>query len=226
MKKDIEILAKCPLFSGIEEIQKEEMLHCLNAKVRSFQKEQPIFLEGDPADMVGVVLAGSVKIIKEDYCGNRSIVGMAQEGELFAEVFACAAIKKMPVSVIAGLESKILFIDCKRILHTCSKSCEFHSALISNLLQIVAQKSLFLHQKIELYQKRTTKEKIMAYLLSEAKRQESHEFTIPYDRQALADYLGVERSAMSTEIGKLRKEGILQCQKSHFILKIDHRKEC
>ena len=124
----------------------------------------------------------------------------------------------MPVSVIAERPSEIMLIDCKRILSTCTNTCIFHQQLINNLLRIVASKNLLLQQKIEVMSQRTTRDKLMTYLLSQAKLKNSSEFTIPYDRQALADYLGVERSALSAEIGKLRKEGVLESTKSHFRL--------
>lgn len=135
---------------------------------------------------------------------------------LFATI--CAGGDKMPVSVMAIENSEIMLLDCKRIITTCSNSCQFHDQLIYNLMHIVARKNLMLNQKMEVLSKRTTREKIMTYLLYQAKQQDSSSFTIPYDRQGLVDYLSVERSAMSAEISKLRKEGILECKKNYFKL--------
>ena len=212
------ILKTCPLFVHIEAEELESMLQCLNTKVRKISKNQAIFMEGDPADFVGIVLKGAVQITRQDYYGNRSIVATVGERELFGETFACAGVEKMPVSVHATVDSEVMLINCKKILKTCRNACPFHRILVENLLSIVARKNLYLNQKIEILAKRSTKEKLMAYLLQEARRQGKDAFVIPYDRQGLADYLGVERSAMSAEISKMRKEGILECHRSYFRL--------
>lgn len=218
MQKYFEILEGCPLFDGIERQELLALLDCLGANVTEVKKHQTIFSEGDPARYVGIVLAGCVQIEKLDFYGNRSIMTQALPGELFAESFACAGAARMPVSAVATEDSSIMLVECRRITIGCSNACGFHSRLISNLLQIVARRNLQLNQKIEITAKRTTREKLMAYLLAQAKLQGADSFRIPFDRQALADYLQVERSAMSAEISKLRKEGILESTKNHFHL--------
>ena len=218
MKKYIPVLKKCGLFEEIEEENLTAMLDCLGAKVFSVKKDMTIFQEGTPAKYIGLILSGAVQMVQDDFYGNRSIVTSIGENGLFGESFACAGITSLPVSFIASKDCKIMLIDCKRITNTCCNACSFHKQVIFNLLHLVARKNLDFHQKIEITSKRSTKEKLMTYLLSVAKQTGSSSFTIPYDRQALADYLGVERSAMSAEIGKLRKEGIIECQKSHFTI--------
>lgn len=218
MKEFLPVLMACPLFEGIVQDDLGAMLSCLGARVSAVKKNQIIFREGDPANYVGIVLTGSAQILKEDFYGNRSIVAHVEPGELFGESFACAGVPALPVSVVAMQDSMLMIIDSRRITVSCSNACSFHNRMIFNLLKVVATKNLVFHQKIEITSKRTTREKLMAYLLSQAKLHGSPSFTIPYDRQALADYLGAERSAMSTEISKLRRDGILECQKSHFKL--------
>ena len=218
MKEYFAVLEKCPLFTGIDPSDWEGMLACLGAHVTELRKNQAVFAEGDPAGHLGIVLSGIIRIVKEDYYGNRSIVAQAVPGELFAESFACAGAAELPVSVIADSDARVMLIDCGRITVSCSNACAFHSRMIRNLLQIVAQKNLQLNQKIEITAKRTTREKLIAYLLNQAKLHGQDSFTIPYDRQALADYLQVERSAMSAEISKLRAEGILESKKNQFRL--------
>ena len=124
----------------------------------------------------------------------------------------------MPVSGYAVQESKIMFFSCRKMLTVCSNACRFHNRLVKNLLQVVAQNNVNLSRKIQFMSQKTTRDKLMAYLLEQAKKANSPEFTIPFDRQALADYLGVERSAMSAELSKLRKDGVLQSRGSHFVL--------
>lgn len=218
MKKYAGILRECELFRQIEEVRLMAMLRCLGAQVREVGKNQMIFREGDPAKYVGIVLSGSAQVVLDDYYGNRSIVANIEPAQLFAESFSCAETEVLPISVEASSDSEIMLIDCRRILTLCSNTCEFHHQLVKNLLRVVSVKNLMLNQKIEFTSKRTTREKLMAYLLFQAKKNGSSSFTIPYDRQALADYLGVERSAMSAELGKLRREGVLECRKNAFVL--------
>jgi CRP-like cAMP-binding protein len=214
-----EILSVCPLFQGVSQADIPGMLNCLGAKTVEFGKGTPVFLEGDPAGLVGVVLSGEVHIVREDYYGNRSVITAVQSGSMFAEAFACAGLDVMPVSAIAVQPSTVLLLECRRAITTCVNSCQFYNRLILNLLQETAKKNLLLTQKIRYMSQKTTKEKVMAFLLDQAKEQDCSEFTIPYDRQALADYLGVERSAMSAEISKLKKSGFIDTNGSWFSLK-------
>ena len=213
---ELEVLKNCPLFQGVGEDNLTAMLSCLNARTARYERGQIIFLEGEPANCVGIVLQGEVQILREDYEGSRNVLGVAGSGQLFGEVFACAGVARLPVSVIAGGDSRVILVDCKRIIQTCESSCEFHTRVIHNLLRIVAEKNLMLNQKIEFMARKTTQEKLMTYLCAQAKAQGSDQFTIPFDRQALADYLGVERSAMSAELSKLRKAGKIDYHRSHF----------
>ena len=218
MEASMEILKKCPLFHGVEETDLGAMLSCLGARGCEAKKGQTIFREGDPAVYVGIVLTGAIRVIREDYYGNRSIVAHMGPGEVFGESFACAGVKALPVSVVAEEDCRYLLINCQRITVSCTNACSFHSRMIYNLLRLVAGKNLVFNQKLEITSKRTTREKLMAYLMSQAKLQGSDEFCIPYDRQALADYLEVDRSGLSVEISKLRKEGKLTCEKTRVRL--------
>lgn len=213
------IFSKCPLFAGISQKKMGEMLGCLNGKITGIAKGDPVFLEGDSARYMGVVLSGAIQVVRDDYYGNRSVLTVVPPGGLFGEAFACAGLETLPVSAIALQNSTVLLLDCRRVLTGCTHACPFHSRLISNLLQGIAQKNLTLTQKIRYMSRKTTREKLLEFLLDQAKEQGDSEFVIPYDRQALADYLGVERSAMSAEIGKLRKEGLLESSGSRFRLR-------
>ena len=170
MQEFLPILRECPLFWGLQEDELLSMLQCLDGRIQNVEKGITVFREGDTARWVGVVLSGAVQVLREDYFGNRSVLSVLEEGELFGEVFACAEIEELPVSVCTIKESKILLLDCQRVLTTCSNACRFHSRLIRNLLQAVARKNLQLNQKISIMSKRTTREKLMAYLLEQAKQ--------------------------------------------------------
>ena len=218
MQKYFEILRKCSLFEQIEEQSFLTMLSCLGARVVSFDKKYTILAEGNPAKYIGIVLSGSAQIIQIDYYGNRSILSSIGPCELFGEAFACAEIGTIPVSVIANEPCEVMLIDSNHILHTCSNNCGFHRQLIFNLMKDLATKVIMFHQKIEITSKRTTREKLMTYLMLQAKKEASNSFTIPFDRQELADYLEVDRSGLSAEISKLRNEGIIESSKKYFTL--------
>ena len=218
MNKYFDILRKCTLFDQIEDKNLITLLGCVGAKVETFDKKYTIFTEGIPAKHIGIVLSGSAQIVQNDYFGNRSILSSVHPSEIFGEAFACADIPALPVSVIANEPCEIMLLECNRILHTCRNHCAFHQQLIFNLMKDLATKTLKFHQKIEITSKRTTREKLMAYLILEAKKANSDHFTIPFDRQELADYLEVDRSGLSAQISKLRKEGIIESHKKQFTL--------
>lgn len=216
MEEYFDILSQCSLFFGISRQEMGRMLSCLGGKITCIAKGKPVFLEGNPALCVGVVLSGTVQIVRDDYYGNRSVLTVVSPGGLFGEAFACAGVETLPVSAIALQNCAVLLLDCKRVLTGCSNACPFHSRLVRNLLQGIAQKNLMLTSKIRCMSQKTTQEKLMEFLMEQAKQQAKAEFVIPYDRQALADYLGVERSAMSAELSKLKKAGRIDCSGSRF----------
>ena len=218
MEKYFEIIRKCPLFEGIEDKDLLGLMGCLGAKLMSFEKKYTIFTEGSRAKYLGIILSGSAQIIQLDYYGNRSILSVIEASELFGEAFACAELEAIPVSVVANEACDVLLIECERILHTCSKACGFHQRLIFNLMKDIATKAIMFQQKIEIVSKRSTREKLLAYLNIQSKKAGSRSFDIPFDRQELADFLEVERSGLSAEISKLRKEGILISNKNSFEL--------
>lgn len=216
MEEYFDILSQCPLFAGISRQELSSMLNCLDGKIIQTPKGSPVFLEGEPATFVGVVLSGKVQILRTDFYGNRSVLTVVSPGGLFGEAFACAGAGTLPVSAMALENAGVLLLDCRRVLTSCPNACPFHGNLVQNLLRGIAQKNLILTQKIRCMSQKTTQEKLMEFLLEQAKQHGRAEFVIPYDRQALADYLGVERSAMSAEISKLKKARRIDCSGSRF----------
>ena len=209
---------KSPLFSGISDKDFVKLLTCLEARRKHFQKNEIIFSAGDPIPDTGVLLNGFAQINYEDVFGNRSILGEIGPGELFGEAFSFTNADKLPVSVAARTESDVLLINSRRILHSCPSSCEFHQRLIENMVRILAMKNVSLNKKIRYLSMRSTREKLLAYLSDQASTAESRIFEIPFNRQELADFLCVDRSAMSSELGKLKKEGLLDFHRSKFKL--------
>lgn len=218
MKNYFSFLTRIPLFRGIASQDLPGMLDCLNARTSAYQKGEVVLLEGQPVRDVGIVLSGKIRIIKEDFMGNRTILAEIPPGGLFAESFSCAGTDRLPVTAVSAAESEILWIDYRRIVTTCSSACGFHTKLIENMLAILASKNILLNQKIRHLARRTTREKLLSYLSDQMERHQSRAFDIPFSRQELADYLCVDRSAMSAELSRLQREGVLKFQRSHFVL--------
>jgi CRP-like cAMP-binding protein len=218
MKKYVDILKTCPLFRDISPQEILSMLKCLSARMLGYQKNEYVLQAGDAVTWVGIVLSGGVHVVQEDFWGNRTILTRSGPGEVFAEAFSCAEIDRLPVSVVASEKVEVLQIDYQRIITTCSPVCVFHAKLIENMLRIIAQNNILLTQKAEHLAQRNTRSKLLSYLAAQAKQHKNNAFEIPFDRQELADYLCVDRSAMSKELGRMRDEGILRFEKNRFVL--------
>lgn len=218
MEEYLQVIRSSSLFSGLEREEVAAILSCLEATEKKFEKGAYVFRAGDTTDSLCVVLSGELLIIQEDFWGNRNIVSSAEQGQTFAETFACAPGAVMNVSVVAQTVCKILFLNIKKILHTCPSSCSHHNKMIQNLLSSLAIKNLRRNEKLSHLAQRTTRAKILSYLSEMAQQNRSFEFDIPYSRQQLADYLSVERSGLSLELGKMQRDGLINFRKNHFIL--------
>ena len=220
MKVFLPVIRSAQLFSGISVEELTAILSCLRAEKKDFPKEAFVLRAGDTADSIGLVLAGMVLIVQEDIWGNRNILSKAGPGQTFAAAYACAPGCRLNVSVIAETPVTVMFLNVKRILNVCPSACSHHSRVIRNLLSELAENNLRLGGKLTHMGQRTTRAKIMSYLSAEAQRLGTYEFDIPFSRQQFADYLGVERSGLSLELGKMKRDGILDYHKNHFILHI------
>lgn len=219
MKQYPPLLAGCALMDGILPDDISGLLSCLEAQLLTYQRDNVILQQDDPARFFGVVLSGGVQVLRGDVLGSHTIIAALGPGELFGETFACASLPALPVNVIATADSTVLLFEHERVIKACKRGCAAHSQLIVNLLRITAQKNLLLSRKLEIVMQRTTRDKLMAYLHAQAEQAHSSRFRIPFDRQQLADFLGVERSAMSTELNKLKKAGMIDFDKKDFKLK-------
>ena len=218
MKKYLFILKSCPFFSGMTDEEILTILHCMDAKAKSFDRNAYIFRAGESTETMGLVLTGSVLVIQEDLWGHRNILDKVQPGDFFGESYAATPGSVLNVTVVANEDAEILMLNVNRLLTTCRNSCAHHNHLIRNLVSVLAGKVLQWDSKITHISKRSTRAKLLSYLSAESIRQGKLAFDIPYDRQQLADYLSVERAAMSTELSKLKKEGILDTTRNHFVL--------
>ena len=212
------VLKKSPLFYGITDEELGSLIKCLGCSFKAYKKGESVYLAGDFVREIGLVVSGHVHILKDDVWGNSNILAGIAAGETFAEAYVCAGPGVLPVSVVAAEDSAILFFDFQRVTKSCSSACVFHTKLIRNMIGVFARKNIMLADKMEHITKRTTREKLLSYLSEQAVRAGSGSFTIPFDRQQLADYLSVERSGLSAEMSRLKTEGIIDYRKNHFEL--------
>ncbi len=211
-------LSNAALFSGISENELTILLGCMKAQTKRYEKKEYIRHSGDRLDTIGLVTDGMVHEVQEDFWGRRTIVTTITAGELFGEAITYANNKVLPVALYAARPTEVLHINYRQLITTCSAACSFHTQLIQNMLTILAEKNLQLTEKMAVLNRRTTREKLLLYLSSQARSAGTNRFTIPYNRQELADFLSVERSAMSTELSKLRRAGIIDYNRSDFVL--------
>lgn len=212
-------LKKTSLFRGTSEEELPMLLDCLAPTTREYAKNELILRQGEDVSAVGLVLSGRAQIIEEDFWGNRSILADAWPGDLFAEAYAFLPGERLRVSVVAAEPTGVMLLDGKRMLDVCSSACRFHTRLVQNILAESARKNLALTRKVSHMSKRSTREKLLSYLSGQALGAGSDAFEIPFNRQQLADYLCVDRSAMSNELCKMRDEGLLVFDKNRFQLK-------
>lgn len=215
---DYLFLSKTVLFRGVSPEEVQSMLDCLSAEKRQYQRGDVIYHAGDVITSMGLVLSGSVSIENNDVWGNTSILDNVGTGQVFAETYACVPGEPLMIRVVAAEATEVLFLNTNRILNMCSNACGFHNKLIRNLLAISAQKNLNLSRRIFHTSSKSIRGRLLSYLSFQAVRQGSREFDIPFNRQQLADYLSVDRSAMSNELSKMQKEGLLKVKRSHFLL--------
>lgn len=209
-------LAQHPLFESIDAAQLTFLLNCLQAKLRFAQKGDILLLQGQEVNSVGVILKGQVHIQLEEVTGRRSLLAALSDGDLFGEAFACAGVASSPVTAMAAADCEVMQIDFARLTTTCPASCNFHSQLIRNMLGVIARKNIALNQKMQFITLRTTREKLSSYLLHQYSRARKAEFTIALNRSELADYLCVDRSAMSRELGNMRDDGWISFDRNRF----------
>ena len=211
-------IKKSPLFYGINDDELYTLLKCVAAQQMIYENGEYIFRMGESVDRVMVLLSGSAVVFQETFWGEPEVLYQIEEGEAFGESYSCARTAVLPVNVVAMGECQVVFLSYQRMITFCSLACDFHTRMIHNLLRMVSERSVRLEDKLEHVSRKTTRDKLLSYLSKEAMVQGSKSFDIPHNRQELAQYLCVDRSAMSSELGKMKKEGILDFQKNHFTL--------
>jgi len=218
MKKYLHILKHSQLFSGVGNEEISIMLTCLQAKLHTYKKGEYVFRQGEHIDKITLLVKGKLLIQRDDFWGNRSIIHVINIGEMFGEAYVASESGALLNDVIADEDSELIFFDARKLILVCSSACRFHSTVVQNLFFAISEKNRKLVQKLEHISKRSTKAKLISYLSEEAKKHNSGTFTIPFNRQQLADFLSVDRSAMSNELCKMRDEGLIIFEKNQFTL--------
>ncbi|MDR0662806.1 MAG: Crp/Fnr family transcriptional regulator [Spirochaetaceae bacterium] len=211
-------LLGCRLFDGLKAEELEKLLHCFHARPKKFEKDAYIFMENDEISAMGIVISGAVHLVRDDFWGNRTIIARIATDEIFAESFACGKAGRLPLSAIAVEKTEALFIHAQKISAPCASACPFHTRILNNMIQELAGKNITLINKIQHITQRSTREKLISYLSAEARKSGAPSFDIPFNREELAEFLSVDRSAMSSELGRMKTDGLLTFRKNHFTL--------
>jgi CRP-like cAMP-binding protein len=215
MKEILSIIMENPLFVSIKEEEVEALLDCLGAEPSEVPKDGFALMAGDRPNFIGIVLEGKLQISREDAEGNRALLDTLHPGHFFGETLVCARVEHSPVNIVAVAPTKILKLDFQRLLTVCPNACVFHSTIIQNMLGVIARKNLLLQARMELLDQKTIRERVLGYL-SRYQKRHGEAFVVPLNRNELADYLSVDRSALSRELGRLQDEGVLQYHKNTF----------
>ena len=216
--KDLLASVRSPLFAGMSLDDRVSALTCTGYRVKTYIKDQVVVFEEEDVKHIGIVLEGYVDMIKEDHWGNKTLLLRLGKADMFGETFACGEDSLSVVTFVAPYGARVLLIPFCRVMHNCANACAFHQKLIENMVKVIAGKNRDLMRKVEVVSKRTIREKLLAYLSLQAQTQKSVYFDIPLGRAELADYLCVDRSALTRELAKMKDEGILDFDRNSFRL--------
>ena len=207
---------KSRLFDGIGPEDRKAMLGCIGYHIGAFRKGDIVAFEEENIKHIGILLSGAVDMVKEDLWGNKTMLVRMRKDELFGETFACGEDNLSVVTFMVSEDARILFLPFNRVMHSCTMACQFHHRLIENMVHIIAGKNRDLMRKVEVVSKRTIREKLLTYLSIQAQIQESRYFEIPLGRVELAEYLCVDRSALTRELVKMKDEGLIDYDRNCF----------
>ncbi|MCL2462349.1 MAG: Crp/Fnr family transcriptional regulator [Defluviitaleaceae bacterium] len=218
MSSYFDTIKKAPLFKGIGDEGLQSMLGCLDTEVKTVRKNGVVLLAGEKPTQIGVVLSGSLHVVKESLDGNQTLVASVLPGEIFGEAMCCAQIEESSVTVLADDDSEIMLINYGRIVHVCQNACGYHQKLVENMLELVARRNLYLQNRIEIMSIKSVRAKVLHYLESLAEKQ-GRSVAVPFNRTKLAEHLCVERTALAHELARMRQDGVIDYKKNVFTLK-------
>lgn len=214
------------LFRGIDHQGIAEMLNCLNPRIQKYKKSDTIANTGAPFHGIGIVIEGEVVIAKENIAGNRMILTVLKAGDMFGEMISFTEKKIWPVTVTAQSDSEVIFISPENLITRCEKLCAPHQQIIQNMLHIMSKKALLLSRKVDYLSIRSLRGKLCAYLIEQWKNQGGSIFTLPMNRDELADFFNVARPSISRELSKMKEDGLIDFHKASFkIVDLDRMKD-
>lgn len=214
----IDSIINNPLFKGINREDMSKMLDCLGFHEKSYTRGEFILLEEDNISHIGIILTGSIDMIKEDIWGDRNILVRMKDNDIFGESFACSADQMSSVSFQARSKTDVIMLPFNKVVHNCNNSCVFHHRLIENMVELLAEKNRRLIQKSEIVSRKTLREKLMAYLSMQSQEAGSKSFIVPIGRVELAEYISADRSAITRELNAMRDEGIIDFKRNSFTI--------
>lgn len=214
--RDILREVNSPLFDGINPEERKSILDCIGYHIGTFRKGDILAFEEENIRHIGVIISGAVDMVKEDLWGNKTMLVRIRKNEVFGETFACGSDNLSVVTFLVSEDAQILFLPFDRVMHSCTMACVFHHRLIENMVSVIANKNRDLMRKVEVVSKRTIREKLLAYLSIQAQVQKSCYFEIPLGRVELAEYLCVDRSALTRELVKMKEDGLIDYDKNCF----------
>lgn len=214
--KEVLCALNSPLFDGINPEDRKTMLSCIGYHIGTFRKGDIVAFEAENIKHIGIVISGAVDMVKEDIWGNKTMLVRTRKNELFGETFACGSDNLSVVTFLVSEDAQILFLPFDRVMHSCTMACMFHHQLIENMVHIIANKNRDLMRKLEVVSKRTIREKVLTYLSIQAQTQACRYFEIPLGRVELAEYLCVDRSALTRELAKMKEEGLIDYDRNSF----------
>ncbi len=206
------------MFKGITEKQLIPMLKCLGSRVQDFKKGEFIYLDRDNITCIGIILSGTVQMIKEDIWGDKTILVVMKTGELFGETFACGTSLAATVTFYAPENTQVLFLPFYKVLHLCDRNCQFHHQLVENMVTLIARKNAQLMEKADVTSKKTLRKKILTFLSHEAQHHQDKHFTIAISRTELAEYLSADRTALARELNHMKEEGLIDVNRNSFTI--------
>ena len=216
MEWSIQDYMKNPLFENITAEELQALLGCLHSYTKNFRKGEVIIMEEDAIRYVGIVLSGTVHMMKEDIWGRQTLLTYISENEIFGETFAVQRKTDSYVSFIAAADTSILFVAAWNMIHCCPSHCAFHEQLSRNMFDLLGQRSVRLMERIEISSKPSLREKILAYLSMQSQKQDSRYITLPLGRTELASYIGANRSALTRELAAMRADGLIDYDRNTF----------
>ena len=212
-------LSTLEIFNDIDESEIKGLLSCLMAYKKSYKKGDVIYRIGDHITDVGLVIEGNVNVVDYDYLGNKTIIANVKAGDIFGLAYAAIRGQMLLSDIIANKDCEVLYLNIDKILTTCSTACYHHNRVVQNLFQVSAIKNLQMQERMKHISAKTIREKVISYLSDQALEAGDNTFDIVFNRQQLSEYLGVDRSALSSELSRMKDDGLIDYNRNHFVLK-------